>query len=289
MDIEDKELFDSALTDAAPEIDTPAEQPEAIEGQPRDEHGRFAARAAAEPEIQPEPAAAQQPQPARDEAHVPSWRLREVNDAREAAERRAQEIEARYQRQIEELQAKLPKQEAQPVPDLYEDPNAFVGHNVRQAVDPIKSEIGQMREFFSRRDAEREYGAEKVKAAYDWIAQGMAGRDPEVFATYQRAMQSMHPFAEIVQAHQQRQVYQQIGNDPQKWFESNLEQKLMSDPQFAASILQKIQSSARGAPQGQRHSIQLPPSLNRTASAAPMGDDGDDDSDAGLLKSALRR
>lgn len=288
MDIEDKELFDSALTDAAPEIDTSAEQPEAVTGQPRDEHGRFAARAEAEPEAQSNPPQAEIA-PARDEAHVPSWRLREEREAREAAERRFQEFQAQTQREMEELRRRQPAAEPTPAQDIFENPNEFVGHNVRQAVDPIKSEISQMREFFSRRDAEREHGSEKVKAAYDWIAQGMASRDPDAASTLQRAMQSQHPFGEIVQAFQQRQVFQQIGNDPQKWFETSLEQKLQSDPQFAASLLQKIQSSARVSPQGQRQSIQLPPSLNRTASAAPMGDDGDDDSDAGLLKSALRR
>ena len=58
------------------------------------------------------------------------------------------EIEDRYQRELADLRSRLPKQEARAAPDLYEDPNGFVGHNVRQAVDPIKSEIGQMREYF---------------------------------------------------------------------------------------------------------------------------------------------
>jgi len=182
----------------------------------------------------------------------------------------------------------LPKQEAQAAPDLYEDPNGFVGHNVRQAVDPIKSEIGQMREYFSRRDAEREHGADKVQAAFAWLEEGSASRDPERFAIYQKAMQSMHPYGEIVKAHQERQLLQQIGSDPQKWFETSLEQKLQSDPQFAASLLQKIQQSARGAPQQQGSTVRLPPSLNRIASAQSAADASGDMSDASLFENAMR-
>lgn len=283
----DEELFNSAMTEAAPEIEAPAE-PEVIDGgQSRDEHGRFAAKAENEPEATSDPEAAA-PQTAKDEAHVPSWRLREVNDAREAAERRAREIEDRYQRELADLRSRLPKQEAQTAPDLYEDPNGFVGHNVRQAVDPIKSEIGQMREYFSRRDAEREHGAEKVQAAFAWLEEGSASRDPERFAIYQKAMQSMHPYGEIVKAHQERQVLQQIGSDPQKWFETSLEQKLQSDPQFAASLLQKIQQTARGAPQQQGSTVRLPPSLNRIASAQSAADASGDMSDASLFENAMR-
>src|SRR5687768_10943504 len=97
MDIDDKELFESAIADD-PETE-PAEQPEQVEGQPRDEQGRFAPKAETEPE-QPTPEV-QAEQPAREEANVPSWRLREV---REEADRRIAEAEARMQRQFEMLQ-----------------------------------------------------------------------------------------------------------------------------------------------------------------------------------------
>lgn len=288
----DKELFEAALTDEAPEInETPAEQPEQIEGQPRDENGRFAPKAQAEPEPQPEtPAASPQAAP-KDEAHVPSWRLREV---REEAERRVEQARAeeaaRWQRQLEMLQRQSqPKPEPAPVPDVFENPNGFLEHGVRQAVDPIKSEIGQLREFYSRRDAEREHGPEKVKAAYDWIAQGLAQRDPEAVATYQRAMQSMHPFGDLVTAHQQRTVYQQIGSDPNAWFGKTLEERIASDPKFAGELLQKLQQSTRqpGNPQAQSK-INLPPSLSRVPASQGAADDDTDVSDAALFRHAMR-
>ena len=296
MNIEDKELFESSLTD------TQEEQHEVVEetvqadhavheegGQPRDENGRFATK-----EQQADPAPARADAATQDasqaEAHVPSWRLREEREAREAADRRFAEAQAHWQRQFAELQARLPKPEQPQVPDVFEKPNEFLEHGIRQAVDPIANQIGQMREFFSRRDAERDHGSEKVKAAYDWLAQGMANRDPEVVATYQRAMQSMHPFGDIVQAHQQRMVFQQIGSDPNAWFEKEPERR-MADPQFAANQLQKIQQSTRTSNDGskaQNTTIKLPPSLNRASSAQIAADDDGDMSDAGLFAYATR-
>lgn len=278
----DKELFESALSDEPIEQvaadEAVAEQP-VNDGPVRDEQGRFAPK-------EPEPVAAPEPQ-GKDEAHVPSWRLREERERAESAERRAREIEANFQRQFNELQSRLPKQEPQPAPDVFEDPNRFLEHGVRQAVDPIKSEIGQLREFYSRRDAEREHGADKVKAAYDWIAQGMASRDPEAVATYQRAMQSMHPFGDLVQAHQQRLVYSQIGSDPNAWFERELE-KRMADPQFASAQLQKIQQGVRAPGSQAQNQIKLPPSIGKVPSSHSAFDDVADMSDAGLFAHAMR-
>lgn len=288
MDIEDKELFDSALTDEPIEqaaVDETAEAQPVDDGQPRDEHGRFAPKAeqATEAPVQAQP----EPQ-GKDEAYVPSWRLREMREEREAVERRFQETQAQWQRQMAELQAKLPKEEPKPAPDVFENPNGFLEHGVRQAVDPIKSEIGQLREFYSRKEAIREHGQEKVTAAYNAIAEGMQKRDPEVAAIYQRAMSSMDPFGEIVNWHQQKTVFSQIGSDPNAWFEKELEKRL-ADPQFAAAQMQKIQSQVRGAPTQQQGSIvKLPPSIGKVPSSHSSSDDVNDMSDAGLFAHATR-
>lgn len=276
MDINDKELFESTLSDEPEQVaaDEPvAEQPEV---QPRDEHGRFATKQP-EPEVQP---VAEAP---KEEAHVPSWRLREV---REESERRIAEVEARWQRQIELMQRQnQPKPEPVKVPDVFEDPNAFLQHGVQQAVDPIKSEVQQTREYFSRMMAEDKHGADKVQAAYDWIAQGMQRGDPEAVSAYQRAMKSMHPYGELIKAHQQRTVFEQIGGDPNAWFEKELE-KRMSDPQFAASQLQRIQQFARD-PQNPGIT-KLPPSIGKVPTSHSSSDDVDDASDAGLFAYAMR-
>jgi len=282
METNDKELFDSALTDEPVDTVTAEvpEQDQQVDGQARDEHGRFAAKQ----QIEPEAAATTEPQ-GKDEAHVPSWRLREEREAREAADRRFNEAQAQWQRQLQELQSRLPKTEEPKAPDVFEDPNRFLEHGVRQAVDPIKSEIGQLREFYSRREAVREHGQEKVKAAYDAVANGMQSRDPEVMAIYQRAMQSMDPFGEIVSWHQQKTVFNQIGNDPNAWFEKELEKRL-ADPQFASAQLQKIQSGVRQQPSG--NTIKLPPSIGKVPSSQSASDDAGDMRDGSLFAHALR-
>jgi len=286
MDIDDKELFSSAMADAEiPETvtETPAEpeqQPQQ-DDRPRDEHGRFAPKQT-EPQQQ-EPQAAT---PAEEAANVPSWRLREV---REEAERRVAETEARWQRQFEYMQRQAqPKPEPAPPPDLFENPTGFVDQNVRQYVDPIKAELQQIREENSRWRAEDKHGAEKVRASYDWVAQGIANRDPDAITAYNRAMQSPHPFDVLVTAHQQRVVHQTIGNDPNAWFEKELERRMGSDPQFAAKFQQTRQASNGQSPQGSI--TKLPPSLRNTPSARGNGGDEDssDMSDAALFRHAMR-
>jgi hypothetical protein len=282
MDIEDKELFDSALNDEPIEqvaADEPVIEQPVNDGQPRDDQGRFASKA------EPEPVAAE-PQ-GKDEAYVPSWRLREMREEREAVERRFQETQTQWQRQIAELQARLPKDEPKPAPDVFEDPNKFLEYGVRQHVDPIRSEITQLREEYSKKWAEKEHGPEKVKAAYDWVAQGMQSRDPEVAAVYQRAMQSMDPYGEILKAHQQKAVYSQIGNDPNAWFEKELEKRL-ADPQFASQQLQRIQSGVRAPGTQTPNQIKLPPSIGKVPSSHSASDDVGDMSDAGLFAHAMR-
>lgn len=285
--MDDKELFNAAINDDSDQDATEqhTEQAEAEQvaeqaaddGQrERDEHGRFVAQ-------QKQPEAAKQ-----DEAHVPSWRLREEREQREATERRYQEAQANWQRQIAELQARLPKAET-PRPDIFENPDAFVQQATQQQLDPVRSEIGKLREFYSQRDAIKEHGLEKVRAAYKAIEDGMSRRDPETVAAYNRAMQSMDPYGTIVSWHQQREVYSQIGNDPNAWFEKQLEKRLSEDPQFAAQQLQRIQQITQQSSAGKQtpHRVALPPSLSRVSSAQVATDDGDM-TDASLFANAMR-
>lgn len=275
--MEDKELFDSALTDEP--IKVAAEEPvtEPVnDGQPRDEHGRFTPK-------ESEPVVAAQPEPqGKDEAHVPSWRLREV---REEADRRIAEAESRWQRQFEQLQRQnQPRPEPATAPDIFENPTGAIEYGVQRAVDPIKSEVQQTREYFSRMMAEDKHGADKVQAAFDWVKQGLDRGEPEAIAAHQRAMRSMHPYGELIKAHQQQSVYQQIGSDPNAWFNKTFEERL-SDPKFAAEVMQKIQGSVRGQPQS---ITRLPPSIGKVAAAQSASEDAGDMSDASLFAHAMR-
>lgn len=283
MDIDDQELFESVTNRDEPieaEVAEPAEA--TTDDVNRDEQGRFAAKA----ETTETPATAE---PAgKDEAHVPSWRLREQTERAEAAERRSQQMQSDFERRFNELQSRLPRPETPVVPDVFENPDGFLQHGVRQAVDPVKNEISQLREFYSQKEAIREHGPEKVKAAYDAIAQGMQSRDPEVNAIYQRAMSSLDPYGEIVKWYQQKTVFAQIGSDPNKWFEQEVERRAKEDPAF----LEKLKAASApnpNAPQTPANLVRLPPSMNRLSTAAAPQSDGADMSDAELFAAATRR
>jgi hypothetical protein len=292
MDIDDKELFSSAMADApAPDVaDQPAEVPvtetPSTDGRQRDEHGRFASR-------QPDPAPQPAPQEAKDEANVPSWRLREV---REEAERRVAETEARWRSQFEMLQRQnQPKPEPTPVPDLFENPNGFVDHQLRAGLTPIeqqqqalRAELQETREFYSRRDAEKDHGPETVRAAYEALAKGIQARDPDTLHLYYQVMQSKHPFEAIVQAHKRSSVMQQIGNDPDAWAIQRARELAAADPRHREALY--AQGNGRQQSNGPQGSIvKLPPSMSRLPTAQVAGDDDSQDmSDAALFRHAMR-
>lgn len=274
--MDDQELFDSVTshepTEVAGEVQTEVAA-EVNDGQPRDEQGKFAQKE--------QPAeVVTQAETQGGEAHIPSWRLREQTERAEAAERRAQQMQSDFERRFNELQSRLPKPEPQAAPDVFENPDGFLQHGVNRAIDPVKSEIGQLREFYSRKEATREHGEEKVKAAYDAIAQGMQSRDPEVVATYQRAMQSMDPYGEIVKWHQQKTIYSQIGNDPEAWFNKQLEER-SKDPAFQAKLLGQAQQQVKNPSGTVANIVKLPPSLSKVGAATTGSND--DLSDAELF------
>ncbi len=284
----DQDIWDSVDESDATQVETPhvEEVAEAAET-PRDERGRFAPKTVAEqqaeqaPQVQAEPVQAAEP-PKDTSQGIPSWRLKEEAEARRAAEERA----ANHERELAELRRQLQKQnEPKPVvPDLYENPDGFVDHRTNQAIEPIKGEINQLREYYSQRDAIREHGAEKVKAAYEALAQGLNARDPEVIAVYQRAMSSIDPYGDIMKWHKKQTIFSTIGDDPEAFVERQIEERL-KDPTYQAKVLERIRGTAQTRPSTV---TPLPPSLNRATSAAALSG-GEDDSDEGLLQSALRR
>lgn len=226
----------------------------------------------------------EQPATAReDSANVPSWRLREERERAQAAERRYQELE----RQLAALQSRQPKAEQQ-APDIFENPGQFVEQATKQQLDPVRSEIGQLREFYSQREAVRTHGAEKVQAAYQALEKGMASRDPEAWTVYNRAMQSMDPYGSIVDWHKQRETLAQIGGDLDSYKQRLLDEAL-KDPEFQKKALE----AARGQAQQSGNAVARPavsslPSINRVGASALQGNE-QDVSDAELFDATTRR
>jgi hypothetical protein len=289
MDIDDKELFSSAMADAEiPEVseqpaEAPAQETTQQDDRPRDEHGRFAPKQPAEPDPEP-PAPPQAVQAATDEAQIPPWRLREMREERDAANQRYQET----QRQLEMLQRQMPKPEPKPAPDLFENPTGAIEYGVQQGLTPYEQRLQAMEareqarlEYYSRREAFREHGEPTVRTAYDWLADGVSKRDPDVMHVYNRAMQSEHPYDAVVQAYKRVSVMQQIeaAGGVDKWREQQL---------AAGQPQQQQNRQTSNQPQGSI--TKLPPSLRNTPSARGNGadDEPSDMSDAALFRHAMR-
>lgn len=278
MDISNEELFANALSDEPIEVKeevSPEPQPEPekpADDRPRDEHGRFAPKpedTEKKPEDQAKPET-------KEEAQVPSWRLRELREAREAAERRAEELE----RQLMSFRQQQ-KPEPAPKPDLFEKPDDFVRANVQEALSPIEQKFTSFIETVSRRDAIREHGEDKVSEAYQALDAAAKKGDPGALAAVQAVKQSMDPFGEIVGWYRQHEA----ALNPDAYFQRMLESKL-ADEKFKAELAAKLQPQA-SADAKPKPVFNVPPSLNRAASAASSFEEGGDLSNESLFRTAL--
>ena len=302
MDMDDKELFSSATADdpISEVADQPAEAPATEtpqqDGRPRDEHGRFAPKGAqAEPEPQPEPEAAAEQQLARDDGGIPAWRLREMREERNAERQRAFEL----QRQLETLQRQMPKPEPAPRPDLYENPDGFIGHHLQEYVDPRIQQLEQriaaqderyrlQNEDVSRERAIEKYGREKVQAAVNWLGQTMQ-TDPDAERFYKSSIynpNAVDPFKTLMTTYQQYE----ISSDPDGWAlrrAAELNGQAQAQPPQQSASQERAGRPQPGQPQGSN--IKLPTSLRSVPSARSNAEDDDNDmSDAALFRHATR-
>lgn len=264
----DQELFEAALDNApAPEPDV---MPEVQAPEPsapvRDEAGRFAADATpAEPEVQ-----TPEPQPT---ANIPSSRLREEAERARRAEAREQELLERLSR-LERAQAPQAPQAPPKEPDWLDEPGEYVDHRTRAVISPLQAAIN----FNSRLTAEAVHTADRVKEAEAEFNRLTAERaiNPRV---YQEIQNSPNPYHAAVLWHQQQkkaEVFSKFGDDPEAAINAEVERRLAA--MQAAPV-----TAAKTAP-----SVRLPPSLNRTTSAAPSaGEGGGDPSDNELYLQAL--
>jgi hypothetical protein len=189
---------------------------------------------------QPAPAPQPPPVPAEPEPNIPSARLREEAEARRGAERRAEAL----QMQVEALMQRFQPPQPQAPPkraDMFENPSGFVQEEVTPLIEPLGQQLMQVREFYSRRDAIREFGAEKVSSAFAAIENGLRTRDPEVNMTYARVMRSLDPYGDMVRWHQQREAFATIGGDITAYNRRILDEA-MKDPSFQAAVI----AAARG-------------------------------------------
>ena len=284
--------LDEILSDAPPAVDTGdqnnAPAPAAESTVARDEVGRFTSKAApvadAVDQAQPAPTGQQTQSP----TGVPVAAVQAERDKRQEAQ---QENEA-LRRQLAEMQGQItllaqqrqpapqPQQEKQPVA-LWDDPDAFL----REQLSPFQIELQQVREELWESRASTVHGAEKVEAAKK-AAEAIFGT-PAGRILHQQITASGNPFDNLVKWHQQQQAMTTVGDDPEKWFQSRLEQ-LLSDPAKQAEVLERIRAGAPSTQNNGKPITNFAPSLSRMPSGGNQAPDNDM-SDGALFNFATSR
>lgn len=237
------------------------EQPQPAAPEPRPE-------VQAPPVTEPTPATPAPPTPTPTEG-IPAWRLREEMDARREAEARLRQLEEQFQRN--QATAPDPKQTS-----FFDNPDQAATRIIAQQLQPFVEYTQRQMIAMGKMLADNVYGADVVSKAEEAFMEARNNRslDP---VDYERVVQSPNRYAECVQWYNNRQVVTTVGNDPMAWFEKQLEARL-ADPKFQATVLQKMQGSAKpGTP-----AVQLPPSLSKVTASKSNGGGNEDASDASL-------
>lgn len=271
----------------APETDAPDG-----DGQPRDDAGRFAAKATGEAtatQDAPQPAQTQtQPALAAPEAPQPAP---VANDEVAALKAELAAMRNMLMAQARPPQA-APKPEAppplDPVTGIYEDPQRYVG----DMLSPVQRELAETREYYSRQLAVMQHGQEKVSEAYGALKQAIASGAVDG-ATVQRELNaSRDPFGDIIAWHNRTRILSEVGSDP-AGYEKKVLEKALNDPEararIAAALGVQLPASSPapgpGVPNAGQPApatgnvVRIPASLSRTtsaASAAPAGSAGMD-------------
>lgn len=276
------ELDEILAESAAPETQEQTTQETNEVSQPRDEGGRFAAKAVeqAETHVEDEPEPGKVPQQA-----LHASRKKEQEARQEAETLRQQIAELRGQIQMinqRPSQQVQPKVEEQKPVDFWEDPNAFV----QGALSPVQQQLQQQREQFSKMLAMQSHGKETVDNAFKAFVEAAQANPGAYAGEYQAMMKSEHPYDALVQWHKRQETLKTVGNDPNAWLEAELEKRL-SDPSYQAKVMERIRATAANGTTRSNPVTQLPPSLNRLPAGGNVAEESDA-SDAALFSFATR-
>lgn len=154
---------------------------------------------------------------------------------RQKAKRYTEQV-AEFERQlrqqselIAQLVGRLPQNQPQQQTEevdrfsqLVADPDAYLG----QQLTPVMAEIARTREVYSRRDAERAHGADKVQEAYQALDQAIRAGKLNGNAVRAQLQRSIDPYGEIMEWHRNYQIV----SDPDTYrakMEQEIEAKLL--------------------------------------------------------------
>lgn len=236
-----------------------------------------------EPEVEPIAAEAELDETPDAQGRVPSGIVREktrklkeaetaLDEERKARAAEADRIKAMEQ-QIAEMRGFLAaqqKQAQQPVDEAdqpYIDPE--VEAQLSQARHEMQTAIVEIRLQNSLDRAADKYGDEYGQA-YDAV---MKSGDPMLA---QRIMANPNPGEALVNHYRSQRVFEETGGDLNSYFEKTFSERL-SDPAFAAQVLEKVRGNAPATDQTGRPNVNLAPDVvNNGTRAAPSVDPGGD-------------
>lgn len=191
-------------------VDETAEQKASRE---RDERGRFKAKDADEPVM------------------VPLKALHETRD-------QVQQLRA----ELNQLRQPQQQTQAQPVPDIFEDPEGFVDYQNRQLhAVTLNTTLNISEEMTRKAD-----GQETVDEAQKWGAQAFTANP----AFYQQFLQQRNPYGFLVEHYKRASTFAKLGDDPSQ-IEAFLtwKQAQQGTPSTPAAVPSSLadQQSARGS------------------------------------------
>jgi hypothetical protein len=219
-----------------------------------------------QPKPEPEPPAEKPAEKveAKEEAHIPAWRLREESEARRSAERRYEELLAR--------QAQVQPQTPQG-PDIFENPSEFVQQQFKPYLEQIRADLQMQREGMSLDWAMRSHGQETVASARQALEQGLSRGDLAAQETYRRAMSSHDPYGVIVRWHREGEVLRTTGGDINAYRQKVLDEAI-NDPDYRKRVME----AARGQAVATGNSVARPvtPKVASSPSLGNIGAGGGD-------------
>lgn len=270
QELSDTELFDQAVTSDGTE-GTSSQQTDQQVDQTQQQADTQAAS-------QDQPTDADRQQIDDNAPHIPSWRLREVNEERrrfaEENERIKAEL-AELRRAQQQQRREQPAEEKDDGPDPLLDPKGYA----KRVRDEIRQELIAERREESLQRAAKAY-KDEFQSAYKAATERV---DPALRA---RMQESRDPGETLIEWYREQKTMQEVGNDPKAWLEKQIEER-MKDPAFLAKAVELARGTAQQRPSGQnngRPKVELPPSMTGAsrANAALRSQDAQDVSDREL-------
>lgn len=229
-------------------------------GQPRDEHGRFAPKVEAEqPEQEPEAEAQpEQEQPEQVDRRVPLAELQSERKKRQELEALVAQQQQLYAQQMQALQRVPQQQPQQPqeVPDIFDDPDAYLNQTV---LTPLQQQMMQQQHHFE--NARLDMSEDRARERFGDDVVDKATQAAQQMGILGSFAQGRHPYGDLVSWYQQANTLQEVGGDLEA-YNQRLEQ------QIRAKVLEELKSGQTGQQPTQRFPTSL---ADQTAAGGTSG------------------